>query len=96
MYWLSVLLGVCSLWTLLTTGVTVYPCGKCLNINHRTFWIADMSWTSDGLLLVCITKRGGMFILPRFGPPITLIARGCSIEIGPKLFLPLHPLITIT
>ena len=62
---------------------------------YRTFWIADMAWTSDGLFLVCVTKRGSLAILPRFGPPIKLIARGCSIEIGPKLFLPIHPLITV-
>ena len=62
---------------------------------HRTFWVSDMAWTADGLLLVCMTKRGSLMILPRFGPPLRLIARGCSIEMGPTHFLPLHPLITV-
>ncbi|XP_078688724.1 uncharacterized protein LOC144920408 isoform X2 [Branchiostoma floridae x Branchiostoma belcheri] len=59
----------------------------------RTYWICGMRWTWDDLLLVCITKRGSVVILTRLGEPLTLTTHGCSVEMGPSLYLPLHPLI---
>ncbi|XP_066289690.1 ciliogenesis and planar polarity effector 1-like [Branchiostoma lanceolatum] len=59
----------------------------------RTYWICGMRWTCDDLLLVCITKRGSVVILTRLGEPVTLTTHGCSVEMGPSLYLPLHPLI---
>ncbi|XP_078606977.1 uncharacterized protein LOC144879422 isoform X2 [Branchiostoma floridae x Branchiostoma japonicum] len=59
----------------------------------RTYWICGMKWTCDDLLLVCITKRGSVVILTRLGEPLMLTTHGCSVEMGPCLYLPLHPLI---
>ena len=54
-----------------------------------------MAWLADGLLLACITKRGSLIILPRFGRPLKLITHGHSLDMGPTVSLPLHPLITV-
>ena len=64
--------------------------------HSRTYWIASMSWTADGLFLACMTKRGCLVIFPRLGQPLKLITHGCSLDMGPNTFLSLHPLITIT
>ena len=53
-----------------------------------------MAWTSDGLLLVCVLKQGSLCILPHYGQPVKLITHGCSMDMGPAYFLPLHPLIS--
>ena len=53
-----------------------------------------MAWTADGLLLVCIIKRGSLFILPCMGRPLELVTRGCSLDMGPATLLPLHPRIS--
>ena len=55
-----------------------------------------MSWVADGLFLACMTKRGCLLILPRFGQPIKLVTYGCSVEMGPISHLPPPPLITVT
>ena len=39
----------------------------------RSYWITDISWSSDGLLLACMTRRGCLFLLTRFGQPMTLV-----------------------
>lgn len=67
----------------------------CYVPSLRTYWIVDMSWTADGLFLAAMTKRGCLLVLPRFGPPLRLVSSGCSMDMGPLMHLPLHPLITI-
>ena len=62
---------------------------------YRWYWVADMKWTSDDLFLVCVTKQGALAILSRLGEPLLVQTHGNSIEMGPKLFLPLHPLIVV-
>ena len=57
--------------------------------------MSDMIWLADGLLLACMTKRGSLIILPRFGRPLKLITHGHSLDMGPAIFLPIHPLITV-
>lgn len=58
--------------------------------------MSDMAWLADGLLLACITKRGSLVILPRFGRPLMLVTHGHSpLDVGPAVFLPLHPLVTV-
>ena len=52
-----------------------------------------MVWTADGLLLVCMTRRGCLVVLPRFGPPLRLITSGCDMDMEPTQFLTFHPLI---
>ena len=53
-----------------------------------------MAWTADGLLLVCIIKRGSLLILPCMGRPLQLVTCGCSLDMGPSILLPLHPRIS--
>ena len=53
-----------------------------------------MAWTADGLLLVCIIKRGSLLILPCMGRPLELVTRGYSLDMGPAILLPLHPRIS--
>ena len=62
---------------------------------YRTFWITSVAWSADGLLLACMTCRGCLIVLPRFGPPLKLVTSGCGLDMGPTQFLPLHPLITV-
>ena len=61
--------------------------------------MSDMAWLADGLLLACITKRGSLVVLPRFGQPLKLVTHGNqspqALDVGPAVFLPLHPLITV-
>ena len=61
----------------------------------RSYWIADLKWTFDDLFVACIMKQGTVCILSRLGEPILLQTFGCSIEMGPKYYLPLHPLIRV-
>ncbi|XP_045704044.1 ciliogenesis and planar polarity effector 1 [Phyllostomus hastatus] len=60
----------------------------------RSYWVGDVSWTLDSLLLACVLKRGSLLLLTCQGELLTLITSGCSIEFGPAEFIPLHPLIT--
>ncbi|XP_018418827.1 PREDICTED: uncharacterized protein C5orf42-like, partial [Nanorana parkeri] len=60
----------------------------------RSYWVANMSWTSDSLFLACVLKRGSLLLLTRLGELLTLTTSGCSVEFGPAEFIPLHPLIT--
>uniref|UniRef100_A0A4W2H9L1 Ciliosis and planar polarity effector complex subunit 1 n=1 Tax=Bos indicus x Bos taurus TaxID=30522 RepID=A0A4W2H9L1_BOBOX len=82
--------------------VTLYGSLKgCSNKNPvvpatlvRSYWVGDVSWTHDSLLLACVLKRGSLVLLTCHGELLTLITFGCSIEFGPAEFIPLHPLIT--
>ncbi|KAM4638991.1 ciliogenesis and planar polarity effector 1 isoform 3-T3 [Amazona ochrocephala] len=60
----------------------------------RSYWVGDMSWTSDSLFLACMLKRGSLILLTCMGELLTLITSGCSVEFGPAEFIPFHPLIT--
>ncbi|XP_077318964.1 ciliogenesis and planar polarity effector 1 isoform X2 [Lithobates pipiens] len=60
----------------------------------RSYWVADLSWTTDSLFLACVLKRGSLLLLTRLGELLTLTTSGCSVEFGPAEFIPLHPLIT--
>ncbi|KAK3727848.1 hypothetical protein QZH41_001625 [Actinostola sp. cb2023] len=55
-----------------------------------------MSWTSNSLLLVVITCCGSLAILTKLGEPVLISTTGCSIDMGPGLYLPLHPRITFS
>lgn len=52
-----------------------------------------MQWTCDNLFLACITKQGTVCLLTRLGEPVLIQTYGCSVEMGPKPYLPLHPLV---
>ena len=62
--------------------------------TFRSWWITDMAWTRDSLLVVCITRRGSVCILTKLGEPMEISTEGCSLHTGPAFFLPLHPKIT--
>jgi hypothetical protein len=57
--------------------------------------VKDMEWTCDDLFLACITGQGSICVVPRLGEPVLIQTRGCNVEMGPKYFLPLHPLVSI-
>ncbi|CAH1774750.1 unnamed protein product [Owenia fusiformis] len=61
----------------------------------RKFWITDIAWTHNDTFLVCITKHGFVCTACRGGEPVSIQSQGCSVEMGPALYLPLHPLITV-
>ncbi|XP_078354068.1 uncharacterized protein LOC144638717 isoform X1 [Oculina patagonica] len=74
-------------------------CGAKMNANGqppfgKSWWIADMAWTRDSLLVMCITRRGSVAVLTKLGEPLEICTEGCSLHTGPSLFLPLHPKIT--
>ncbi|XP_057177009.1 ciliogenesis and planar polarity effector 1 isoform X2 [Triplophysa rosa] len=73
-------------------------CGlKAINIPAkyvRSYWVGSVSWTPEGLYLVCVLKRGSLLMLARLGGLVSLSTTGCNIEFGPAHFLPLHPLVT--
>ncbi|KAJ8408630.1 hypothetical protein AAFF_G00252650 [Aldrovandia affinis] len=60
----------------------------------RSYWVAGASWTRGGLYLACVLKRGSLLLLARLGGLVSLSTSGCSVELGPAHFLPLHPLVT--
>lgn len=60
----------------------------------RSWWIADMAWTRDSLLVLCITRRGSVAVLTKLGEPLEICTQGYSLNLGPALFLALHPKIT--
>ncbi|XP_026119483.1 ciliogenesis and planar polarity effector 1 isoform X4 [Carassius auratus] len=60
----------------------------------RSYWVASVSWTPEGLYLACVLKRGSLLMLARLGGLVSLSTTGCSVEFGAAHFLPLHPLVT--
>ena len=54
-----------------------------------------MEWTHDDLLLAVINDQGSVCLVPRLGEPVLIRIHGCGIDMGPGLFLPLHPLISV-
>ncbi|XP_064625487.1 uncharacterized protein LOC135486550 isoform X2 [Lineus longissimus] len=71
-------------------------CGqKDVKKYGRSYWLADLKWTSDDLFVACISKNGSLCILTRLGEPVHIQTHGCSVELGPAPYLPLHPLITV-
>ncbi|KFO82956.1 Uncharacterized protein C5orf42, partial [Buceros rhinoceros silvestris] len=60
----------------------------------RSYWVGDMSWTTDSLFLACMLKRGSLILLTCMGELLTVVTSGCSIEFGPAEFIPFYPLIT--
>lgn len=61
----------------------------------RSYWVCEVQWTSDDLFVACMLEQGTLCIVTRLGEPLLLSTFGCSIQMGPKLFLPLHPLIMV-
>ena len=78
-----------------TISASLKGCGAREAVSAWSYSVVDMQWTSDDLFLVCVTGQGSMCVLTRLGEPILMQTRGCSMEMGPKLYLPLHPLIMV-
>jgi len=62
---------------------------------YRSCWVVDMQWTHDDLLLAIINAQGSISLVPRLGEPVLIQTHGCGIDIGPKLFLPLLPVVSV-
>ena len=54
-----------------------------------------MAWTFDDLFVACVLRQGSFCMLTRLGEPLVIETYGCSVEMGPKPFLPLHPLVYV-
>ena len=67
---------------------------RCVCV-YRSYWVVDMAWTHNDLLLAVIDAQGCVGLVPRLGEPLLIQTRGCGIDIGPMFFLPLLPLISI-
>ncbi|XP_032879284.1 ciliogenesis and planar polarity effector 1-like [Amblyraja radiata] len=80
-----------------TVSTSLQGCGSTARpvpaSSARSYWVAGVSWTPDGLFLACMLKRGALLMLSRLGELVTLTTSGCSVEFGPAEFIPLHPLI---
>lgn len=61
----------------------------------RHYWIQELNWTFNDLYLVGITKHGAIFMISRLGVPLFIHALGSDINMGPALYLTLHPLIVV-
>ncbi len=70
---------------------------KC-NMNDilycRSYWVTEMQWTWDDLFVVVMTKQGSLGMLSRLGEPLLLRTYG-ELDMGPREFLPIHPLISV-
>lgn len=69
--------------------------GLNLNARGRHYWIQDLNWMFNDLYLAGITKHGAIFLVSRLGQPLLIHAIGKEINMGPALYLTLHPLIII-
>jgi hypothetical protein len=76
------------------TSVTVplYEQSMCPEESGVYWWVNDMQWSSDCLFLACVTRRGALAVLTRFGEPIFLKTE----DAGPSKYLPLHPLVIVS
>ncbi|KAL3869912.1 hypothetical protein ACJMK2_042534 [Sinanodonta woodiana] len=81
--------------TVLATGMK--GCGvKDSSAWGRQVWVADLEWTSDSLFVACILKSGSVCIISRLGEPVVIKAEGCTVNMGPSYYLPLHPALMIS
>ena len=67
----------------------------CYILLCRGYWIADLQWSYDDLFVVCVTEQGGVCVLTRMGEPLLIRTVGHSMDMGPRLYLPVHPLIIV-
>ncbi len=56
--------------------------------------MTEMQWTWDDLFVVVMTKQGSLGMLSRLGEPLLLRTYG-ELDMGPREFLPIHPLISV-
>ncbi|CAD5125674.1 DgyrCDS13876 [Dimorphilus gyrociliatus] len=63
--------------------------------ESSNFWICELEWNHDNIYVVGALKNGSLFVSSRFGRLINIETSGCSIIMGPKPFLALHPRIAL-
>ena len=56
--------------------------------------MTEMQWTWVDLFVVVMTKQGSLGMLSRLGEPLLLRTYG-ELDMGPREFLPIHPLISV-
>ncbi|KAL8600713.1 hypothetical protein ACOMHN_057303 [Nucella lapillus] len=61
----------------------------------KTYWVKDVAWLCDSLFVACLLSNGSAALLSRLGEPLAIATYGCSMDMGPAYFLPLHPLISV-
>ncbi len=61
----------------------------------RNYWIQELNWMFNDLYVAGITKHGAVFLISRLGQPLLIHAIGKEINMGPALYLSIHPLIII-
>ncbi len=61
----------------------------------RNYWIQELNWLFNDLYLIGISKHGALFLISRLGQPLLIHAFGKEINMGPALYLSIHPLIII-
>lgn len=76
----------------LTLYCVTLTCDPCVG---RSYWVVDVAWTHDDLYVVCVTGQGHVCILTRLGEPALTLLYGMSLDMGPRFYLPLHPLVTV-
>ncbi|XP_032874730.1 ciliogenesis and planar polarity effector 1-like [Amblyraja radiata] len=68
-----------------TVSTSLQGCGSTarpvLASSARSYWVAGVSWTPDGLFLACMLQRGALLMLSRLGELVTLTTSGCSVEL---------------
>jgi hypothetical protein len=69
--------------------------GLNVGARGRHYWIHDLNWMHNDLYLAGITKHGAVFLVSRLGHPLLVHAVGKEINMGPALYLTIHPLIII-
>lgn len=65
------------------------------SLFSRQYWVCDIAWTYDNLFIACMLANGSAALLSRLGEPLIIATHGCSVEMGPSYFLPLHPFINV-
>lgn len=69
--------------------------GLKLDSKGRHYWIQELKWSYDDLYLIGITKHGSIFITSRLGHPLLIQSQSQDMNLGPALFITLHPFIII-
>jgi protein JBTS17 len=61
----------------------------------RHYWLQELDWLYNDLYVAGVTKYGAVFLVSRLGQPQVIHAFGNQIDMGPALYLTIHPLIIV-
>ena len=68
---------------------------RVLLARCRHYWIANMEWSYDDLLLIVLTKIGCLAVLSRLGEPIFISTKGHGVNFTASRFLALLPKVVL-